>query len=106
MLGILGCSVTVVGDGAAGLQAVQAERFDVVLMDVMMPGINGLEATRLLRQLSSDRVEQPWIIAMSAGARPDERRRCQEAGMDDFLSKPAWLEDLEAALLRVPARSR
>lgn len=102
MLGILGCTVTVVGDGAAGLQAVQAELFDVVLMDVMMPGISGLEATRLLRQLPSDRVGQPWIIAMSAGARPDERRRCQEAGMDDFLSKPAWLEDLEAALLLVP----
>jgi len=106
MLGILGCSVTVVGDGAAGLQAAQAERFDVVLMDVMMPGIDGLEATRLLRQLPADRVGQPWIIAMSAGARPDERRRCQEAGMDDFLSKPAWLEDLESALLRIPARTR
>ena len=91
-----------VENGEDAVAAALAERFDVVLMDVMMPGMGGLEATRRLRQLPAERVGRPWIIAMSAGALPDERRRCQEAGMDDFLCKPAWLEDLEAALLRAP----
>jgi len=65
--------------------------YDIILMDVQMPEIDGLEATRIIRQGME---VQPTIIAMTANAMKEDRDECLKAGMDDFLSKPVKLEEL------------
>ena len=65
--------------------------YDVILMDVQMPEIDGLEATRIIRQSMEI---QPIIIAMTANAMKEDKDECLKAGMDDFLSKPVKLEEL------------
>lgn len=83
-------------NGEAALEALQREVFDLVLMDVRMPGLSGLEATRALRARG---VSTP-VVALTANAFEDDRRACLEAGMDDFLVKPLSPEALRAALGR------
>jgi len=92
----LGCEPRVVADGAAAVEAVRAEPFDLVLMDCQMPGMDGFAATRAIRGLESERARVP-IVALTAHAMAGDRERCLEAGMDDYLSKPVRL----AALQRV-----
>jgi CheY-like chemotaxis protein len=98
-------SVDMVADGAKALEAVTRQRYDVVLMDVEMPGLDGLEATRRIRaDLPADR--QPTIVAMTANVLPEDRERCRQAGMDDYVAKPIDPAMLDAALKRVAARRR
>ncbi len=85
-----GHTVVVAGDGRQALQAFERERFDVILMDVQMPGMDGLEATAAIRAARS----QIPIIAMTAHAMAGDRERCLAAGMDDYISKPIHVEDL------------
>jgi signal transduction histidine kinase/AmiR/NasT family two-component response regulator len=93
-LGEAGAEVHMATDGAEGLRAATSERFDAILMDVSMPVMNGLEATRAIRLLASSSDDQQRLRAMvpligvTAMAGPEERRRCLEAGMDAHLSKP------------------
>ncbi len=96
----LGYRADVVADGAEAVRALATTPYDVVLMDVQMPVMDGLEATRRIRELSDGR--QPYIVAMTANALSEDRARCLDAGMDDYLSKPVRREDLEAALLGAP----
>ena len=98
MLARLGYQADVVGNGADVLAAYQRRGYDVILMDVQMPEMDGLEATRRLRRLPSSR--RPWIIALTANAMQGDRERCLAAGMDDYLSKPLKVEALAEALLR------
>jgi PAS domain S-box-containing protein len=99
MLEKLGCHVDVVGNGQEAVGAVLHIPYDVVLMDVEMPEMDGLEATRAIRrQLAADR--QPQIVAMTARALVEDRHACTEAGMDDYLAKPVRLQELDAALTR------
>lgn len=101
MLTQLGHEVTIVPDGAQALERIPRERPDVVLMDVHLPGLDGLEVTRrLVATLARSR--RPWIIALTAGALSGDRDECLAAGMDDYLSKPVSLEVLAACLSRVP----
>jgi CheY-like chemotaxis protein len=95
-----GAVVQVAGGGLAGVQdAVQADPpFDAVLMDVQMPDIDGLEATRRIR--AHDRLRSMPIIAMTANAMESDKLQCREAGMVDHVSKPVDLEQLIASLLR------
>ncbi|MBF0213687.1 MAG: response regulator [Magnetococcales bacterium] len=81
-----GLRVTEAEDGWRAVERAGAESFDLVLMDIQMPGLNGLEATRAIRQLPG-RSEWP-IIAMTAHALEEDRRSCLEAGMNDHLAKP------------------
>lgn len=82
-----GHRVTVAADGQAAIEAWRRESFDVILMDVQMPGVDGLTAAKTIRaEESSDR--RTPILAMTAHAMPQDRRRCLDAGMDDYLSKP------------------
>ena len=101
-----GHSVVVAGDGEKALDLLEEERFDVVLMDVQMPAMDGLEATGVIRarelEVAPIRNGQPArripIIAMTAHALKGDRERCIEAGMDDYLSKPIEPEKLYMVL--------
>jgi len=98
MLERLGHLAETTSTGAEALAACSERTFDIVLMDVQMPGMDGFEATRRIRDLE-DR-PQPYIIANTAHAMAGDRERCLAAGMDDYLSKPIQLHDLRAALRR------
>jgi signal transduction histidine kinase/CheY-like chemotaxis protein len=91
--------VITVGDGLAAVTAAETDSFDVILMDVQMPGIDGLEATRRIRQSERaggrDRVP---IVALTAHAMQGDRERCLAADMDGYLSKPIKWSELEAAI--------
>jgi CheY-like chemotaxis protein len=85
-------------DGSTSLQSIRELHPDIVLMDVHMPGMDGLETARRIRA-GQDHPEVP-IIALTALAMPGDRERCLEAGMNDYLSKPVRLEDLAEVLRR------
>jgi signal transduction histidine kinase/CheY-like chemotaxis protein/HPt (histidine-containing phosphotransfer) domain-containing protein len=95
----LGYGADIVANGAEALHALAVQPYDLILMDVQMPVMDGLEATRRIRaDLPAER--QPYIVAMTADALIEERRVCLETGMDDFVSKPVRVEALMAALVR------
>jgi len=89
-----GHQVTVAGDGRVALDAVEQRGFDVILMDVQMPELDGLEATRILRERG---VRTP-IIAMTAHAMQGDRDRCLKAGMSAYVSKPIQPEEVFDAI--------
>jgi PAS domain S-box-containing protein len=95
----LGYRADVAADGLEALQALEREPYDVVLMDVQMPRMDGLEATRRIRQRWPEG-RRPHVIAATANAMQEEREACLAAGMDDYLSKPIRLEEVAAALSR------
>jgi CheY-like chemotaxis protein len=87
----------VAGNGMEAIQALQRQPYDVILMDVQMPEMDGLEASRQICnrwQLG----ERPRIIAMTANAMAGDREMCLEAGMDDYISKPIRVPELVAAI--------
>ncbi len=97
MLSRLGHHVDTVGNGLEAVRALHGAPYDVVLMDVRMPVMDGLHATRVIRaELPADR--QPRIVALTASALVEDRAACLSAGMDDHLAKPVRLSDLAAAL--------
>jgi CheY-like chemotaxis protein len=98
MLQMLDCRVEVVVSGREAVAAVQARRYDVVLMDVQMPEMDGLEATKAIRRLEAADGPRVAIVALTAHALEGQRERCLAAGMDDFLAKPITLEALTMAL--------
>ena len=98
MLNKLGYRADVAANGIAVLQALERQHYDVVLMDVQMPEMDGLEATQAIRQRWPDR-ERPVIIAMTASALKGDRDMCLAAGMDGYVSKPVKIEMLRAALV-------
>ncbi len=110
------CTPTLVGNGKAALDAVVAscgpgaEPFDLVLMDVFMPGLDGIEATRAIRAhyrtVVPAGVTPPPIIALTANAFAEDRLRCLEAGMSDYLAKPFDVQDLQQLLARWVGSSR
>jgi CheY-like chemotaxis protein len=87
-------------DGLEAIAAVERDAYDVVLMDVQMPELDGLEATRRIRAAHGGDV--PWIVAMTANAMAGDREACLAAGMNDYISKPIRPADLSAALARAP----
>ncbi|MDP2371320.1 response regulator [Rhodoferax sp.] len=98
-----GHTVELVDDGAQALALLSLQRFDVVLMDMMMPQLDGLQTTRQLRTLQPG--AHTHVIAMTANASPEDRRLCLQAGMDDYISKPVRARKLRQMLNEV-ARSR
>ncbi len=94
----LGYQAEVVTTGTEVIAAVRAQPFDVVLLDVQMPEMDGLSAARILR--SDPPAHRPWIIALTANATAEDRANCLAAGMDDYLSKPIRPDLLEQALAR------
>jgi two-component system, sensor histidine kinase and response regulator len=95
-----GCTVTTVGDGQAAFDRCLTGTFDLVLMDMQMPVLDGIEATRRIR--ASEPVGRRLrIVALTANASAEDRAACQAAGMDDFLAKPVSIADLKRILAGV-----
>jgi len=94
----LGHTVQVVGDGRAALDALERERFDLVLMDVQMPGMDGLEAVAELRRREESTGQHEPVIALTAHAMKGDRESCLAAGMDGYLSKPFQAHQMRAAI--------
>jgi len=118
MLQKLGYCADIVSNGLEVIEALQRQTYDVVLMDVQMPRMDGLEATRQIRLMEQSSINRGLvqdlapltipvrIIAITAGAMIDDREKCIAAGMDDYLSKPILLEDLKQALAQRSANSK
>jgi len=97
MLKKLGYSADLVANGLEVLQALERQSYDIILMDVQMPEMDGLEAARAIRRLQRP---QPRIIAITAYALEGDRERCLEAGMDDYISKPVQMAELAEVLCK------
>ncbi len=99
MLDALGIDVSVVADGKAAVRAARERSFDLLLMDCQMPVLDGLAATRRIRELeAADNRPRLPIVALTANAMSGDRERCLEAGMDDYLGKPFTMDQLHAVL--------
>ncbi len=99
----MGYRADVASNGKEAVDAVARQRYDVVLMDVQMPEMDGVEATTIIRdRFGADR---PWIIALTANALQGDRERYLGVGMDDYLSKPIRVEELAAVLARTQGRA-
>jgi CheY-like chemotaxis protein len=100
----LGYRADAVGNGLEVLTTLQHRRYDLVLMDLQMPEMDGLEASRQIRRrFAAER--QPKIIALTANAMQGDRELCFEAGMDDYISKPVKLHEIESSIRRLFARA-
>jgi CheY-like chemotaxis protein len=91
VLNKLGYTVDKAINGIFAIEAIQQKQYDIVLMDVQMPEMDGLEATRKIRLLEQT---QPVIIAMTANAMQGDKEACLQSGMNDYTSKPIRIEDL------------
>jgi PAS domain S-box-containing protein len=99
----MGLSADVAASGLEVVAAIDREPYDLILMDVQMPDMDGLEATRRIR--AAEPTIRPWIVAMTANAMAGDREACLDAGMDDYLTKPIRPNELAAAIAAVPAGS-
>lgn len=99
----MGYHAEVVNNGLEAIQALESKRYDVLLMDVRMPELDGLETTRrILERWKAPNT--PYIIAMTANVQPEARSQCLAMGMNDYLTKPVHVDELEAAFTRWRAR--
>jgi two-component system, sensor histidine kinase and response regulator len=97
LLSKLGCTFDAVADGQAACNAFKGNKYDIVLMDVQMPVMSGLDATRIIKEEMNTQVP---VIALTAGALQEEKQKCYEAGMDDIILKPINPEELREKLLK------
>lgn len=91
ILGKMGYKPAVVENGKEAIKAASETHYDIILMDMQMPEMDGLEATGVLRKTLK---KQPVIIALTANAMPGDKQECMNGGMDDYLGKPVKLEEL------------
>ena len=96
MLERLGCLSEHVHSGREAVEAANRQPYDLIFMDLLMPELNGIDATRQIRALALD--AQPYIVAFTANVMPEDRAACSEVGMNAFLPKPVRLQDLEQCL--------
>jgi CheY-like chemotaxis protein len=104
LLGILqrlGFAAASACDGREALRMIEETRYDVVFMDVLMPELDGIDTVCRMRVFErTHALPQAWVIALTADALLENRQRCEEAGMNDFVTKPIRLQDIEACLER------
>src|SRR5262249_3642503 len=103
LLGQMGYRADVAGNGVEAIDAIERQTYDVVLMDVQMPELDGFGASREINRRWPH--ERPRIVAMTANAMQGDRELCEAAGMDDYVAKPIRVEELVDALLRCGRRS-
>ena len=103
MLKRLGNRADAVADGLEVIKALERQKYDLVLMDIRMPEINGITATRVIRKLMPE--NGPKIVAITAYALEDYREKCLEAGVDDYITKPMKQEELKAILMKYSGES-
>ena len=96
MLKKLGCVPDVAQNGRETVHMMTEKEYDLMFMDVEMPEVDGLEATRLIR-INED-ISQPYIVAMTANVMHEDRETCRTAGMNDFVAKPVRLGEVSKAL--------
>ena len=101
----LGCEVQVVGDGRQAVEAYGRNSYTFILMDMQMPVMDGLEATRRIRELENGGARRTPIVALTANAMMGTLERCLEAGMDDYLTKPLDISRLQDVLDRFMGRA-
>jgi len=101
----LGFDADVVGNGIEVLAAMEAKKYDIILMDCQMPDLDGYQTTKEIRQREKNG-RTTWIIAMTANVMVGDREKCLAAGMDDYVSKPLRRAELRAALERVVFESK
>ena len=99
----LGYRADIVANGLEAIEALERQTYDLLLSDVQMPEMDGLEATRRIIERWPEG-ERPWIVAMTAEAMSGDRERCLDAGMNDYLAKPIRVDELVAAIRRTPRR--
>lgn len=104
LLDALGHEAEIVSNGAAALEALARQRYDLLFLDVRMPDVDGVEVVRTVRSTLPP-PQQPYIVAVTGDSLARDRERYLDAGMNDVLSKPVWLHDLRAALERFSAAS-
>ncbi len=103
MLGVAGATLVEAHDAETGLRMVEEDSFDIVLMDIRMPGMDGLTAIERLRQMSSPKSEVP-VIVVTADTSSDLRQRCEAVAADDVIMKPVALQELLDSMGRVLAK--
>lgn len=96
ILNSIGFQIEVVTNGLEVLQMLEQQEFDLILMDMQMPEMDGLEATRMLRKMPLNR--QPVVVAMTANAMSEAKDICMDAGMDDYIAKPVKVNDIRAII--------
>jgi two-component system, sensor histidine kinase and response regulator len=106
MLAKLGHSVTIVGNGRMAVEAVARQSFDLVLMDLQMPEMDGFEATAAIRLAEAGTSRHMQIVALTAHALKEDRDRCLEASMDGYVSKPIDRDKLRMAIEECLLRMR
>ena len=99
----MGYRADMASNGIEAVESLERQMYDVILMDVQMPEMDGLEATRHIRKLTN--TPQPHIIAMTANAMEGDRELCLSAGMDDYISKPIRVDELIEALLKAERKN-
>jgi CheY-like chemotaxis protein len=99
ILKYFGCTADVVSNGLQTIEAVATKNYDIVFMDMYMPEMDGLEATR---KIVNSRIlkKRPKIVALTADSMPEGKEKCIEAGMDDFITKPVRIEEILSILNR------
>jgi CheY-like chemotaxis protein len=104
MLDRMGYRADVAANGLEVLEALGRQFYDLIFMDVQMPEMDGLEATRAIRVMPS-LARQPHVVAMTANAMQGDREMCLEAGMDDYVSKPIQVKELQRAIEEMAAKA-
>ncbi|HLO28336.1 MAG TPA: GAF domain-containing protein [Anaerolineales bacterium] len=99
----MGYRADIASNGLEAVESIERQTYDVILMDVQMPEMDGLDATREIRKLVN--AAQPYIIAMTANAMEGDREMCIEAGMNDYISKPIRVNELVEALLKAERKN-
>jgi CheY-like chemotaxis protein len=97
----LGYHADIVQNGIEALSAFEKKYYDLVIMDIEMPGLNGLEVTQVLNNKFKNSSKKPFIIALTANSLQGEREKFLKAGMDDYLPKPFTIEDIESLIQKV-----
>ena len=104
VLGKLGYKPEIANDGEQAVEMFKVKPYDVVLMDMQMPVMDGIEATQTIR--NNLQLKQPQIIAMTANASAEDREKCLNAGMNDYISKPVKLDELMNLLKKAAMKAQ